>query len=87
MVAGDQPLLPIPLVGERIAGFHTGAGLLKGEGVKASLDHCVAIDFDFTRVLRISGPCRLVHEKMMSRGLPDTVGSNTDYGALWAETL
>jgi hypothetical protein len=62
MVAGNQPLVAVPLVGERIPGFDAGPGLLEGEGVKPRVDRRITIDFDFAR---IDAPHRVVFQKMV----------------------
>ncbi len=51
MVAGDQPLLPVPLVREGIAGLHARPCFLEGKGIEPGVDRSVAIDLDLTRIL------------------------------------
>ena len=65
MVAGNQPLFPVPLVGKRIPRFHSGTGLLEGEGIESCIDRGIAINLDFTSVLRVDVPDRLVFQKMV----------------------
>ena len=48
MVAGDQPLLPIPFVREGVPSLHTGTRLLECEGIEAGVDGGIAIDLDVT---------------------------------------
>ena len=62
MMAGDQPLVTIPLVRKGVSGFHAGPGFLKPEGVEPRIDRRVAIDLDFTRV---NAPHWVVLEKMV----------------------
>lgn len=47
MVAGNQPLFTVPLVGVGVAGFDADSGFLEGEGIEARVDRRIAIDFDF----------------------------------------
>ena len=62
MMAGNQPLFPIPLVRKGVAGSHRRTGFLKPEGVEPRIDRRVAIDLDFTRV---NAPHWAVLEKMV----------------------
>ncbi len=50
MMAGNQPLFPIPLVRKGVAGSHAGTSLLEGEGIESGVDRRIAINLDFTRV-------------------------------------
>ena len=49
-MAGDQPLVAVPLVGIRVARLDHGAGPGEREGVQAGVQGGVAIDLDGPRV-------------------------------------